>query len=247
MSAILFDFFGTLVSYSPSRVDQGYPRCHEFVREHGSALSYVDFLTGVDSCFAEFDRRSDIDDREFSMGEVAATFLERHAIGGDPAEFERRYLAEWSAGVVFPAGLKDLLTGLRRTHRLAVVSNTHSSTMVPDLLRGAGLADLFDAVVLSVDVGRRKPHPVIYATALEAMDTPAREAIFVGDSYSADFAGPVAAGITAFLIDGGKSAEVPPERRIDSVFDLPSRVGDNGLNGTKRASGRGRSFLRLWD
>jgi hypothetical protein len=43
MSTILFDFFGTLVSYSPSRVDQGYPRCHEFRREHGSALSYRDF------------------------------------------------------------------------------------------------------------------------------------------------------------------------------------------------------------
>jgi putative hydrolase of the HAD superfamily len=228
MSAILFDFFGTLVSYSPSRVDQGYPRCHEFVREHGPALSYDDFLTAIDSCFAGFDRRSDADDREFSMGEVATAFLRRHAIGGDPAEFERRYLAEWSAGVVVPPGLKDLLAGLRRTNRLAVVSNTHSSTMVPDLLREAGLDDLFDAVVLSVDVGWRKPHPVIYAAALEAVDTPAGEAIFVGDSYSADFSGPGAAGITALLIDPGKSAEVPPERRIDSVFDLPSRVPITG-------------------
>jgi hypothetical protein len=48
MSAILFDFFGTLVSYSPSRVDQGYPRCHAFLREHGSALSYDDFLARVE-------------------------------------------------------------------------------------------------------------------------------------------------------------------------------------------------------
>jgi putative hydrolase of the HAD superfamily len=228
MSAILFDFFGTLVSYSPSRVDQGYPRCHEFVREHGSALSYDDFLTEVDSCFAAFDRRSDVDDSEFSMGVVATAFLRSHAIGGDPGEFERRYLAEWSAGVVFPPGLKDLLTGLRRTSRLAVVSNTHSSAMVPHLLSEAGLDDLFDAVVLSVDVGWRKPHPAVYAAALEAVDTPAGEAIFVGDSYSADFAGPGAAGITAFLIDPGKSAGVPPERRIDSVFDLPSRVPITG-------------------
>ncbi|HEY0530945.1 MAG TPA: HAD family hydrolase [Actinoplanes sp.] len=223
MSAILFDFFGTLVSYSPSRVDQGYPRCHEFLREQGSALSYDDFLTGIDACFASFDARSDIDDSEFSMGEVAAAFLEGAAVGGDPAEFERLYLAEWSAGVVVPRGLEELLRGLSRAHRLAVVSNTHSSTMVPDLLQRAGIADLFDAVVLSVDVGRRKPHPKIYATALAATGTPAEEAIFVGDSYPADFAGPDAAGITAFLIDPGKSADVPAERRIDSVFDLPTR------------------------
>jgi putative hydrolase of the HAD superfamily len=228
MSAILFDFFGTLVSYSPSRVDQGYPCTHEFVRAHGSALSYPDFLAAVDACFASFDARSDIDDSEFSMGEVASAFLDRHRIGGDPAEFERRYLAEWSAGVVEPPGLAAFLTGLRRTHRLAVVSNTHSSTMVPDLMRRAGIAGLFDAVVLSVDVGRRKPHPAMYATALDALRIAPDEAIFVGDSYSADFAGPGAAGITAFLIDPRKSADVPAERRIDSVFDLPpaGRISD---------------------
>ena len=63
MSAILFDFFGTRVSYSRSRVDQGYPRCHAFLREHGSALSYDDFLARIDERFASFDARSDIDDR----------------------------------------------------------------------------------------------------------------------------------------------------------------------------------------
>jgi putative hydrolase of the HAD superfamily len=223
MSAILFDFFGTLVSYSPSRVDQGYPRSHQFFREHGSALSYGDFLAGLDACFASFDARSDIDDREFSMAEVASAFLRQSSVDGDAAEFERLYLAEWSAGVVVPDGLKPLLIELRHGHRLAVVSNTHSPAMVPELLIRAGIADLFDAVVLSVDVGWRKPHPAVYATALEALGITAGEAIFVGDSYAADFAGPDAVGITAFLIDPGKTAEVPAERRIDSVFDLPSR------------------------
>lgn len=231
MSAILLDFFGTLVSYSPSRVDQGYPRSHAFVREHGSLLSYDDFLIEIDACFAAFDARSDIDDSEFSMGEVAAAFVRRHAAGADPAEFERRYLAEWSAGVVFPPGLEPFLRDLRRTHRLAVVSNTHSSTMVPRLLREAGIDGLFDAVVLSVDVGRRKPHPSVYAAALDALGIRAEEAVFVGDSYAADYAGPTAAGITAFLIDPEKSAAVPAERRMESVFDLPSR----GL----RSPGRG--------
>jgi putative hydrolase of the HAD superfamily len=228
MSAILFDFFGTLAAYSPSRVDQGYPRSHRFLREHGAELSYDDFLTGLDDCFAEFDRGSDIDDREFSMGAVAAAFLEREAIDADPAAFERLYLAEWSAAVVVPAGLDALLSGLRRTRRLAVVSNTHSSVMVPALLRAAGIEELFDAVVLSVDVGWRKPHPRMYSAALEALAVPAEEAIFVGDSVRADFLGPSAAGITAFLIDPGKTADVPPDRRIDSVFDLaiPGRIPD---------------------
>lgn len=219
MSAILFDFFGTLVSYSSSRVDQGYPRSHALVK---GQLSYNDFRTGLDDCFAEFDARSDIDDREFSMGSVAAAFLARAGADVDVAEFERLYLAEWSAAVVIPPALGSLLAALKTRHRLAVVSNTHSSAMVPDLLRRAGIADLFEAVVLSVDVGWRKPHPAMYAAALDVLGITADEAVFVGDSYAADFAGPGAAGITAFLIDPGKTADVPAERRIDSVFDLLS-------------------------
>jgi putative hydrolase of the HAD superfamily len=218
--ALLLDFFGTLVSYSPSRVDQGYPRCHAYVREHGASLSYPDFLAAVDGCFAEFDRRSDLDDREFSMGEVAATLLRRYAPGGDPAEFERRYLAEWSAGVLVPDGLADLLADLRRSYRLAVVSNTHSSTMVPALMAAAGIDALVDAVVLSVDVGWRKPHPRMYEAALRAVGVEAGAAVFVGDSYTADFAGPAAAGITALLVDPAGTADVPGDRRIGSVFDL---------------------------
>jgi putative hydrolase of the HAD superfamily len=160
------------------------------------------------------------------MGDVAAALLARLSIGGDPGEFERRYVAEWSAGVVFPPGLPALLRDLRRDHRLAVVSDTHSSTMVPQLLATAGIAGLFDAVVLSVEVGWHKPDPRMYTTALEALRTTPAEAIFVGDSYLADYAGPSAVGISAFLIDPAKSHHIPDDRRIDSVFDL--RPGGGG-------------------
>ena len=91
--------------------------------------------------------------------------------------------------------------------------------MVPAFLDRLGVAHLFEAVVLSVDVGYRKPHPAIYRAA------PAGPAIFVGDSYAADYAGPTAAGIPAYLIDPAGTADVPDERRLASVFDLPARLG----------------------
>jgi putative hydrolase of the HAD superfamily len=225
MTAILLDFFGTLVSYSPSRTGQGYPQTYDFVRSLGSALSYPAFLAAVVDCFTDFDRRSDVDDREFSMAATAEAFLAGQALDGSAAEFERRYLAEWSAGVVVPPGVPALLTSLRTRHRLAVVSNTHSPTMVPELLASMGVAKLFDAVVLSVDVGWRKPHPRIYTTALDALGgVPAAAAVFVGDSYLADYAGPAAVGIPAFLIDPAGTARIPAERRLASLFDLPDAL-----------------------
>jgi putative hydrolase of the HAD superfamily len=224
MTHVLFDFFGTLVSYSPSRTAQGYPRTHALVPH----LDYPSFLTLIDTVGTEFDRRSDVDDREFSMAEVSAEVL-RQARGRppDPAEvaaFETAYLAEWSSGVVEPAGLPGLLEKLRTRHRLAVVSNTHSPSMVPALLDGMGVAHLFDAVVLSVDVGRRKPHPAMYQAALAALSCRPADAVFVGDTFDADYAGPTAAGIPAYLIDPDGVADVPADRRLASVFDLPARL-----------------------
>jgi putative hydrolase of the HAD superfamily len=217
VSAILFDFFGTLVSYSPSRTEQGFPRTHALVPH----LGYDEFLTALDDCFARFDAASAADDHEFSMAETAAAFLGRSPDDPAVAEFERTYIAEWSAAVAYPDGIDTLLADLRGRHRLAVVSNTHSPTMVPRMLADRGIAGLFDAVVLSVDVGWRKPHPAMYAAALDALGITAAEAVFVGDSREADFTGPTAAGIRSYLIG----------EHLGSVFDLP------GLRGHRRRAG----------
>jgi putative hydrolase of the HAD superfamily len=46
----------------------------------------------------------------------------------------------------------------------------------------------------------------------------------VGDTYTADFAGPERFGMTAYLIDPQRRADVPEERRLDSVLDLAAKV-----------------------
>ncbi len=220
MTAILFDFFGTLVDYSPSRTTQGYARSHALL----PGVPYREFLALLDATFATFDARSAADDHEFAMASVAAAVLGRPESDPLVAHFAEVYVEEWAAGVTPLAGLPDLLAGLRSEHRLAVVSNTHSHTMVPRLLDELGVAGLFDAVVLSVDVGRRKPHPAMYAAALDALAVPPSGAVFVGDSLAADYVGPVAAGIPAFLIDPAGTSGVPADRRLTSVFDLPGRL-----------------------
>ena len=221
MTALLFDFFGTLVDYSPGHTTQDFSGSHALVPH----LSYRGFLSALGDRFAAFERRSDADDSEFSMDEVVADFLCTIGSTADPVLFAGTYLAEWQTGVRVPDGLTGLLEQLRRRHRLAIVSNTNDRSMVPGYLADWGVAELFDTVVLSVDVGWRKPHPQIYRTALDRIGVPAGEAVFIGDSYVADFQGPAAQGIAAYLIDPQARAPVPAERRISSIFDLPALLG----------------------
>jgi putative hydrolase of the HAD superfamily len=88
-----------------------------------------------------------------------------------------------------------------------------------------GIAGHISEVVTSVDVGWRKPHPKIYAEALRRLGSTAREALFVGDTYLADYAGPRAVGIDALLIDPACQHDIPAGHRLAARSDLPVRLG----------------------
>ena len=229
---VLFDFFGTLVDYSASRVDQGFEGSHRLLRHLGAELAYADFLDAWSSISTEFDKRSARDDREYAMADVGAAFL-AGALGREPAvteveAFVVQYLGEWNTGVRYRLGIEDLLGELASEYRLAVVTNTQDTFLVPGHLAAMGLTSLFEAVITSVEVGWRKPHPKIYATALAAVGVSASSAVFVGDSYAPDFLGPEQVGMTAFLIDPQRRAPVPDSRRLSSIFDLPTKLSNIG-------------------
>jgi len=237
---LLLDFFGTIVDYSPSRTEQDYSTSYGVLCRLGATLSYDSFLTLGDAIFGEYDARCAADLSEFSMQEPSLVIMEQ-AIGRAPTPdetiaFVEAYLADWNSAVLYPAGMSSLLENLRQQFRLAVVSNTHSTALVPDHLEAMGVADLFDAVVLSVEVGHRKPHPAIYRAALDRLGITAGYALFVGDTYAADYEGPRQQGIRALLIDPRNCAPVPPADRLGSLFDLPRTLVPSGQESPRAGS-----------
>lgn len=95
---------------------------------------------------------------------------------------------------------RELLRELKTSYTLGLVSNFDHGPTVPELLARQGLGDTFDSVVVSIDFGRRKPHPAIFREALARLSAPAEAALFIGDSPGDDVAGASAAGLdTAWL------------------------------------------------
>jgi len=229
---VLLDFFGTLVSYSPSRTEQGYRQAHAVACALGARVDYRGFLAAWAQESARLDERSAADNSEFSMAEAAAAVLAR-LLGRVPsaaqsADLASAYLREWNAGVSYPPGVPELVAGLARQFRLAVVTNTHQADLVPAHLAAMRIDHHLAAVVTSVEVGWRKPHPAIYAAALRRLDADPAQVAFVGDTYDADYAGPRAAGMTAFLIDPGHRHDIPAGHRLASLADLPARLRGDG-------------------
>jgi putative hydrolase of the HAD superfamily len=91
-----------------------------------------------------------------------------------------------------------LLDSLRdRGLKLGLVSNAKDpGWLLHDDLARMGLAQRLDVAVFSSEVGKRKPHPLIFETALRRLGVDPAETVFVGDSRYADMLGAKRLGMT---------------------------------------------------
>ena len=105
----------------------------------------------------------------------------------------------------------SVLSALReRGFRLGVISNADGR--IASLLKDSGLAHFFGVVIDSHVVGVEKPDPRIFQLAIEQLETPAAQTLFIGDLYSADVVGAQRAGLQAVLLDV-----------LDGYGDLPCK------------------------
>jgi putative hydrolase of the HAD superfamily len=103
------------------------------------------------------------------------------------------------------AALEELA---RRGYRVAAVSN--SDGRADALLRRLGLADRFEFVVDSHDVGVEKPARRIFEIACERLGLPAGRCAYVGDVMAFDVEGARGAGLVPVLFDAYGSYDAGP-------------------------------------
>ena len=95
----------------------------------------------------------------------------------------------------------EVLEVLTDRYRLAIICNTSASgERVRGILRYAGIARYFDLVVVSSEVGLRKPDERIFRIALESLALQPDEVVMVGNRISADILGGNRVGMKTVLI-----------------------------------------------
>jgi FMN phosphatase YigB (HAD superfamily) len=110
--------------------------------------------------------------------------------------------------------------------RVVMAANTgHSRENREQSLADAGIADCFAELVLSCDVGCRKPMLAFYEAVLAAAGCAAEHVLFVGDRVPEDVLGPLTVGMGAVLVHPGFTAPplpVPDEVPVlQHVAELP--------------------------
>lgn len=107
----------------------------------------------------------------------------------DAALFSRRYLVNLGQAADLIKGAEGIIRALSKHVDLALITNGLKDVQRSRLAR-AGIGDVFEAVIISEEVGAAKPHPRIFDVAFQRMSHPPKEEVLiVGDSLSSDVKG----------------------------------------------------------
>lgn len=246
--AVLFDLFDTLVAFDRTRLPEltikgkvvrsTAGKLYEAFHPFAPGVDLADFVDGLMWSWQEAERIRNEDYREVAAPERLAMLVRR--LGFDPAALDPAamptllaiHMRELSKAIVFPPHHGPFLRALTSRYRLAVVSNFDYTPTAMGVLEREGIAGLFETILVSDEVGWRKPKPLIFELALSRLGLAPAEALFVGDRIDIDVAGAQGVGMASAWINPDGAAlppdVQPPDHEIRDLSELGPILGIPG-------------------
>jgi HAD superfamily hydrolase (TIGR01509 family) len=115
-------------------------------------------------------------------------------------------------------GTRQALDRIRQKYETAIISN--SDGRIHAVLQDCGIGDCFGCVTDSGNVGHEKPHPAIFAAALNEMKADPAHSLYVGDLYSVDYVGSRNAGMQPVIFDVAGTYRDRDLPRVETLSQL---------------------------
>jgi HAD superfamily hydrolase (TIGR01549 family) len=256
IKAIFFDIGGTL---RVSHIDenQQLQNIEEMISLLGEKISPENFITKIHKgekayrkwCKPSFNELNEIGLwTRFILPEYPVEFIRENAMRLNQLWRESR------PKYILPDMVETMRQLSKRGYKLGLISNTTSTVEGYQLLADTGLTGLFSCVILSAEIGRRKPHPSLFIEAARRAKVSPWECAYVGDRPSRDLVGArqsnygevVIINTERYSVDENDLDDYDPEkdsglilrpdhyiRRLSQLLDYyPSVVKQTGNNRT---------------
>ncbi len=112
---------------------------------------------------------------QFSREDVTRIILDSHR--------------EWRTQISIYPDVRELLSTLKKHYKIVCISNISEGDLARGDMELLGILDIFDYVLMSSDLGIRKPSPKIFQHVLDTLGITNSEMIFVGDTLYDDVQG----------------------------------------------------------
>jgi putative hydrolase of the HAD superfamily len=194
VKAVLFDFGDTLVSFEGFDYEASLTALHQTLVENGIATPYEKFKKTYFKVRDQLYNEGVTSFKEFNFQIRVSRVLDELGFNLDPTDLKiissvESFMLPFIESLELDEYVPLVLQELKKKYRLGLVSNFAYPPAIKQTLRKFGLSEFFDSVVISGDIGWRKPSPKIFEKALEALHVSASEAVFVGDAPFHDIAG----------------------------------------------------------
>jgi len=206
IKAVGFDFMGTLVHVRLN--NEKYVRSmHRTLVERGIACSYKDLMEAHDKAAQKYQKIRVDTCREIDNRVWAADALRELGYKAKPEdrlilEAVDAYFDPFIASLKVAPRAFVTLSKIGRSLSIGLVSNFSYGKAIREALRKLRLNRFLDVVIISDEVGWRKPHPKIFQMFLDELKLDPDEAIYVGDDLKYDIEGARAAGMRTVLVSG---------------------------------------------
>lgn len=222
IEAITFDVGGTLAEGKP---DHGLyaKRVLSHLSSLGFAVREEEWKRATSQALLQLRLRRE-KGLEMSFQEFSS--LQLSAVGVKPeGELLERMLSLYLSS--FPRrlkrGAKKVVEELANSYRLGAISNSMSPAP-KEFLVERGLGKYFRTILVSGEVGYRKPHPEIFLRALGELEVPPERAVHVGDRPEIDGKGAKGVGMRFVLLSPHTPKQAEADAVVPSIREVPGAL-----------------------
>jgi len=203
--AVIFDYIGTLVNCRNYTLDVSREKLHNVLFREGFDVAKDKFLEAYILAHEKYRKV-----RYEQLREITNSVWVAEALGNlgfkvkaDDPRIKAAlnvFFKDFIDSLELREGAKKLIKQAAKQYKAALISNFTYSPVIYKSLKTLGISEFFTVVVVSEEVGWRKPSGHIFQHTLNCLKIEENEAVYIGDSPIEDIKGAEQAGLKTVYV-----------------------------------------------
>ena len=230
LKAIGFDLFNTLITMEAPALKEALERLVRSLKKSGFVVEEEGFKASHREAAERYLEECKQDGKETHNRYWISSALGDHGYEVKPDDprisdaVEAYFTAFYDYSRLIP-GTREMLGKVSSTYRVGMLTNFTHGPAARRIIGQLGLEPLFDVIIISGEIGFRKPNPLVFKKLCGRLGVLETQIMHVGDDPEADVLGALHAGIQPVWVVHGNGAPLPapfPQETALSVADVPT-------------------------
>ena len=221
ITAIGFDLFNTLITLKPAALSAAMDSMILSLRGNGFPIENALFIHAYEQATLRYIEESRKDGKETHNRYWISAALDTLGFPILPNDSRidmavDAYFSDFFHGCHLVPGTKEMLDELKPKYRLGLLTNFTHPPAVRKIIDNLDLGRFFEGVLISGELGYRKPHPLVFRRLTDLLGAKKHQIIYVGDDPEPDILGALKAGLQPVWTTCVQDQKIPVARGIFS-------------------------------